>query len=144
MGDGEINLSEIKIYDANGNMIPFDEVDAITAEDVANLVGKADQTLINIPKEMSFTVTINDADVNDRLLRKWTMRTMLLSKKKKTVRTKPSKKLKWCRTYVKCSNLAAYGRTKSIRDKNWKRVMKMNVQMIKRWGEIPIPPEWEK
>lgn len=141
MGDGEINLSEIKIYDANGNMIPFDEVDSITAEDVANLVGKADQTLINIPKEMSFTVTIDNADVNDRLLRKWAMP---LPKKKKKVRTKPSKKLKWCRTYVTCSNLAAYGRTKSIRDKNWKRVMKMNVQMIKRWGGIPFPPEWEK
>lgn len=141
MGDGEINLSEIKIYDANGNMIPFDEVDAITAEDVANLVGKADQTLINIPTEMSFTVTINDADVNDRLLRKWTMP---LPKKKKTVRTKPSKKLKWCRTYIHCYNLAVHGRTKSIRAKNWKRMKRMNAQMIKRWGGIPFPPEWEK
>lgn len=141
MGDGEINLSEIKIYDANGNMIPFDEVDAITAEDVANLVGKADQTLINIPKEMSFTVTINDADVNDRLLRKWTMP---LPKKKKTVRTKPSKKLKWLRTYFRCNHLSDYGRTKSIRAKNINRRTRMNIQATKRWGGFPHPPEWEK
>lgn len=141
MGDGEINLSEIKMYDANGNKLQFDEVDDITAEDVANLFGKADQTLINIPKEMSFTVTINDAYVNDRLLRKWTMP---LPKKKKTVWTKPSKKLKWCRTYIKCSNLAAHGRTKSIRAKNHNRRTRMNIQATKRWGGLPLPPEWEK
>lgn len=141
MGDGEINLSEVKMYDQNGNVISFDDVDSITSDDVADLVGKMNQTLINIPKEMSFTVTINDADVNDRLLRKWTMP---LPKKKKTVRTKPSKKLKWCRTYFRCSYLADYGRTKSIRAKNHNRRTRMNIQATKRWGGLPLPPEWEK
>lgn len=141
MGDGEINLSEVKMYDQNGNVISFADVDSITSDDVAELVGKMNQTLINIPKEMSFTVTINDAYVNDRLLRKWTMP---LLKKKKTVRTKPSKKLKWLRTYLRCNHLSDYGRTKSIRAKNINRRTRMNIQATKRWGGFPHPPEWEK
>lgn len=60
---------------------------------------------------------------------------------------KPSRKLKWCRTFAKVQNRVFYsphsGRAK-VAMKNLNRGKRMYRQAEKRWGGFPIPPEWKE
>lgn len=57
---------------------------------------------------------------------------------------KPSRKLKWCKSYKKCFNLMMNsGKTRKA-SKNFKRLARMYRQAERRWGGRPVPPEWKE
>ena len=57
---------------------------------------------------------------------------------------KPSRKLKWCKSYKKCFNLMMNGGKTRKASKNFKRLDRMYRQADRRWGGRPVPPEWKE
>jgi hypothetical protein len=57
---------------------------------------------------------------------------------------KPSRKLKWCKSYKKCFNLMMNGGKTRKASKNFKRLARMYRQADRRWGGRPVPPEWKE
>ena len=51
-----------------------------------------------------------------------------------------SKELKWCKQFVKCSNLSMYHRKKRVRKNNRNRV----AEMFSHIYQLPYPVEWKK
>lgn len=54
-----------------------------------------------------------------------------------------SDELNWCIAFNKTSSLTFHHRKARVRKKNDKRRRKLNTYVMKRWGGLPIIPEFD-
>ena len=147
MGDGQIVNDSIVIMTPDGEVLGFSElvkdiheIKPIESEDETNPALQL--SLPDFSVSLTGTLTEYSHDM-------W--RWFLYGEYPKHIQTvvngKPSRKLKWCRTYAKVQNRMFHsphsGRAK-VAMKNLNRRKRMYKQAKKRWGGMPIPPEWKE
>lgn len=145
MGDGQI-VGDIVFTTPDGEVIGFDKCvkDIQEIAPVENEDAPAELWLPSSDFTVSLTGTMTEYS-REVLLWK------LFGKYPKHIQVmmngKPSRKLKWCRTYAKVQNRMFHsphsGRAK-VALKNLNRRKRMYKQAKKRWGGMPIPPEWKE
>lgn len=141
MGDGQI-VGDIVFTTPDGEVIGFDEC----VKDIQEIVPVENEDALPElwlpPSDSIVSLKGTITEYSSEIL-KW----MFFGEYPEHIQTvmngKPSRKLKWCKSYKKCSNLMRNGgRKKAL--KNFKRLARMYRQAKRRWGGRPVPPEWKE
>ena len=142
MGDGQI-VGDIVFTTPDGEVIGFDEC----VKDIQEIVPVENE---DVPPELYLPPSDSIVSLEGTIteysseILKW----MFFGEYPEHIQTvmngKPSRKLKWYKSYKKCFNLMMNGGSKRKVWKNLHRLARLNQQAHKRWGGRPVPPEWKE
>ena len=142
MGDGRI-VGDIVFTTPDGEVIGFDEC-VKDIQEIAPVENEDTPPELWLPPSdfiVSLKGTITEYSCE---ILKW----RLFGKYPEHIQTvmngKPSRKLNWVRSYIKCFNIMAHCRRRKTRVKNLNRLARMYRQADRRWGGRPVPPEWKE
>lgn len=142
MGDGQI-VGDIVFTTPDGEVIGFDECikDMQEIAPVENEDAPSELWLPSSDSTVSLTGTI---DEYSREILLWKFCGEYPEHIQVVMNGKPSRKLKWCKSYKKCFHLMMRAKRTRTMVKNLKRLARMYRQADRRWGGRPVPPEWKE
>lgn len=142
MGDGQI-VGDIVFTTPDGEVIGFDRCikDIQEIAPVENEDAPAELWLPPSDSTVSLTGTMTEYS---REVLLWKLFGKYPEHIQVVMNGKPSRKLKWCKSYKKCFNVMMHrGKTRTA-GKNFRRLARMYRQADRRWGGRPVPPEWKE
>lgn len=142
MGDGQI-VGDIVFTTPDGEVVRFDEY-VKDMQEIAPVENEDTPPELWLPPSdfiASLEGTITEYSCE---ILKWKFFGKYPEHIQTVMNGKPSRKLKWCKSYKKCFNLMMNGGKTRKASKNFKRLARMYRQADRRWGGRPVPPEWKE